>query len=191
MTDPTTACVIYAAKSTIDKHGSIPTQIEDCRKVAKREKWEVVAVHQDEAASAYSGDRGDGLARALEECERLAHERRTCCLIVQHSDRLARGDGREAKHLVEYAIWAIKTGVRIVSVQDPEMLPQGEMALLLAAVGGMRNHQDSKRKSESVQNGLRTRARVEGKLCGGQRPYGYRWTGRKGRRGSRSYPPRR
>ena len=34
--------VIYAAKSTEDKHGSIPTQLEDARKVAGREGWEVI-----------------------------------------------------------------------------------------------------------------------------------------------------
>jgi hypothetical protein len=36
-----------------------------------------------------------------------------------------RGDGRGAKALTEYALWAIKHNVRLVSVQDPEMLPEG------------------------------------------------------------------
>ena len=34
--------MIYAAKSTEDKHGSIPTQLEDCRQMAEREGWTVV-----------------------------------------------------------------------------------------------------------------------------------------------------
>lgn len=32
----TTPAVIYAAKSTEDKHGSIPTQFQDCRQLAAR-----------------------------------------------------------------------------------------------------------------------------------------------------------
>ncbi len=36
----TTFAVIYAAKSTEDKHGSIPTQLEDCRALAERHGWE-------------------------------------------------------------------------------------------------------------------------------------------------------
>jgi hypothetical protein len=49
------------------------------------------------------------------------------------------------------------------------------MALLMSSIGGMRNHQDSARKSKSVQAGLERRARQRGKLNGAPRPYGYRW----------------
>jgi site-specific DNA recombinase len=171
--------ILYAAKSTADPRGSIPTQLADCRALAERERWQVTGEYRDEAFSAYSSDRGPGLARAIAECEQLAKERGACALIVQHSDRLARGNAREAKHLVEYALWAIKAGVTIRSVQDPEMFPEGEMALLLASVGGMRNYQDSKRKAAAVKGGMRRRAE-RGKLCGGMRPYGYDWTGAKG-----------
>jgi site-specific DNA recombinase len=87
--------VIYAAKSTEDKHGSIPTQLDDCRALAERQGWEVAGEFIDEAFSAHKGDRGPGLARALE-----AGERQVATLVVQHSDRLARGDGKKAKHLV-------------------------------------------------------------------------------------------
>jgi hypothetical protein len=37
---------------------------------------------------------------------------------VQHSDRLARGDGRSARHLVEIALWALKVGVTLRCVED-------------------------------------------------------------------------
>ena len=174
MTETLPAAVVYAAKSTEDKHGSIPTQLEDCRARAAREGWSVVAEYQDEAMSAYSGDRGPDLARAMAKCEQLAVEHGTCALIVQHSDRLARGDGKTARHLVEVALWALKHDVRLVSVQDPEMLPEGELALLLSTIGGMRNHQDSKRKSLSVKDGMRRRA-ARGVPTGGAPPFGYRW----------------
>ena len=164
--------VLYAAKSTADLKGSIPTQLEDCRVLALREGLTVASEHQDEAASAYSGSRGPGLTDAMAACERLVIEHGSCALIVQHSDRLARGDGKAARHLVEYALWAGKVGVRIASVQDPEMFPvEGELGLLLSTIGGMRNHQDSKRKSESVKSGKRREAN-RGRWPGGPTPDG-------------------
>ena len=36
-------------------------------------------------------------------------------LIVQHSDRLARGNAKQARHLVEIVTWAIKHDVTIRS----------------------------------------------------------------------------
>src|SRR4051794_7907755 len=41
--------VVYAAKSTEDRHGSIPTQINDCRQMAARHGWEIVGEFSDEA----------------------------------------------------------------------------------------------------------------------------------------------
>src|SRR4051794_32678427 len=87
--------VAYAAKSTDDAHGSIPTQLVDARELAEREGYVVVAEYSDEAASAYSGNRGDDLVAAMAKCETLVAEHGEAVLIVQHSDRLARGDGRQ------------------------------------------------------------------------------------------------
>jgi hypothetical protein len=105
----------------------------------------VVAEYSDENATAYKGNRGPGLERAMGECERLVAESHDVALVVQHSDRLARGDVKQARHLVEYVVWAIKHGVALRSVQDPEMFAEGDMAVVLAGIGGMRNNQDSKR----------------------------------------------
>src|SRR5512146_780659 len=105
--------ILYAAKSTEDIHGSIPTQLADARAFAEREGLEVVAEYWDEAASAYKGDRGPGLAAALEHAERIS-----CSLIAQHSDRLARGDGKRARHLGELYFASYKTGMTLRSVQD-------------------------------------------------------------------------
>ena len=161
-------CVIYAAKSTEDKRGSIGTQLDECRQRAEAEGWEVIGEFTDEAFSAYHGNRGDGLAQAMALCEEAGGD---VGLIVQHSDRLARGNVKDARHLVEYAIWAIKQDVRLVSLQDPEMLAEGDHGLLMSAIGGMRNHQDSKRKAESVKAGIKRR-RAKGKAWG-ECPQGY------------------
>ena len=156
--------IIYAAKSTKDPKGSIPTQLADCRKLAEGEGSPVAAEYQDEAKSAYHGSRGDGLARARAHAERIA----PCVLIVQHSDRLARGDAVQGAHLVEYALWAIKANVRIKSVQDPRACE----SILDAALMGMRNNEDSARKSSSIKDGYR-RTVERGEWRGGILPGGY------------------
>ena len=160
--------VLYAAKSTADLKGSIETQLADGRALAEREGVEVLAEYRDEAASAYSGDRGPKLVAAREHAERLAAERGTAALIVQHSDRLARGDGKRAAHLVEYALWALKSDVKIRSVQDPQTFED----LLYAVVTGQRNHEDSQRKAAATRDGKR-RAFERGEHGGGPVQDGY------------------
>ena len=114
--------VIYAAKSTEDKHGSIPTQLEDCRARAEREGWEVVGEFTDEAFSAYHGNRGPGLERAKALAVATAAEHGRCVLVAQDADRFARGAGDApgaADHLGEVyfamrrqgvALWSVRTG---------------------------------------------------------------------------------
>jgi site-specific DNA recombinase len=158
-----TSAILYAAKSTQDKHGSIGAQLEDCSKMAEREGWRIASTYQDEAISGWTEDRGPGLAEALEHAERVG-----AVLMVQHSDRLARGDGKQARHLVEIALWAMKAGVTIRSVQDPSTFEN----LILAAVMGERNTEDSRRKSEAVKAGLR-RAFERGNFPSGPIPDGF------------------
>jgi hypothetical protein len=167
---PYVPAVAFAAKSTEDTKGSIPDQLADARALADEHGLTIVREFRDEARSAYSGNRGPGLAQAMAECERLVAEHGTCALIVQHSDRLARGDGKVAKHLVEYVLWALKSGVTIRSVQDAQTFGDGD--LLYAVVSGQRNHEDSARKSASVKDGLRRRRDDRQQPVGGV-PFGY------------------
>lgn len=156
--------ILYAAKSTADEHGSIPTQLDDARALAEREGAEVVATYADEAASAWHGNRGPELEAAMNHCAELAPS----WLVVQHTDRLARGDGVRSRHLIELYLWALKAGVSIRSVQDDSTCEN----LILAAVMGERNAEDSRRKSLAVKSGMKRRA-ARG-LYTGRRPYGYR-----------------
>jgi DNA invertase Pin-like site-specific DNA recombinase len=155
--------IVYAAKSTEDIRGSILTQLEDGRAMATREGWKVAGEYLDEAASAWTGDRGPGLAGALAHAERIS----PCVLVVQHSDRLARGDGRTARHLGEIYFWALKAGVEIRSAQDDSTFTNP----LLAFAMGERNAEDSRRKSLAVKAGMRRLAEA-GKFHGGPRPFG-------------------
>jgi hypothetical protein len=56
--------------------------------------------------------------------------------------RLPGGDGRSARHLVEIALWALKAGVGIRTVEAVDTFRD----LLYAVVTGQRNHEDSRRK---------------------------------------------
>lgn len=170
--------VIYAAKSTEDKHGSIKTQHEDARRLADHEGMAVVdPPFKDENRSAFKGNRGQGLEDALAGAERLTAQYGSCALIVQHSDRLARGDGDRSRHLVELVLWARQVGVRLMSVQDPQTFDG--MGLVYAALMGDRNHEDSARKSAAVKDGKRRQAEG-GEHLGGKAPDGYRRNGRGG-----------
>ena len=162
--------IVYGAKSTTDPHGSIETQLADGEALAARDGLEVVGKYSDEARSAYHGNRGDGLAQAMAHAERIA----PCALIVQHSDRLARGDGKQALHVLQYVFWAMDHGVTILSVQDPRTFED----LVNAAVSGSRNFEDSRRKSLAVAAGMKRRA-AKGLHHGGPRPYGYSYVGPK------------
>src|SRR5262245_42547333 len=94
MTHPTTPAVIYAAKSTQDRHDSIPTQLAEARDMADENGWTVVDEFHDEGFSAYSGNRGPGLEAAKVSAARAAAEfGTTAMLIAQAHDRFARGAG--------------------------------------------------------------------------------------------------
>jgi site-specific DNA recombinase len=158
------AAVLYAAKSTKDLRGSIPTQLQDCRSAAEAEGREVVAEYSDEAASAFKGNRGSGLVRAKNDSIRLGAE-----LWVQHSDRLARGDGITADHLAEVWFALRRHGVKLRSVQDDSNLEDAIRVVLI----GERNNEDSKRKGAAVAAGQRRRFE-RGKRLGSKIRDGYR-----------------
>jgi site-specific DNA recombinase len=169
--------ILYAAKSTEDKHGSIPTQLADARAMAEREGCEVVGEYSDEAKSAYSGNRGAGLAAAQEHAAGLAAEGHAVAVFVQHSDRIARGDGIAAAHVVQH-FWAAKRdGYQIRSVQDDSTFSDSADGLM-AFVMGLRNHEDSRRKALATKAGIRRMVRDRA-MHHGRAPLGYRWDGKR------------
>src|SRR4051794_21758620 len=147
------AAVIYAAKSTEDTHGSIPTQLADCRALAEREGWEVVGEFSDEAFSAWKGNRGPDLERAKALAVRTAAERGRCVLVAQDADRFARGsdDSDRADHVGEVYFAMRRRKVDLWTVRS------GRLDLIRATVEGERSTDESGRKSQSVRGGLRRR----------------------------------
>jgi|GEM_PF-1188789 len=172
-TEQRTLAILYAAKSTEDKHDSIPTQLEDARAKAEQEGWEVYDEDSDEGFSAYSGNRGPGLERAKRKAADAARlSGRTAMLVAQHSDRIARGAGDKpgaAHSLVE--IWHAmrRQDVHLRAVQNDSELSDP----VLVAVAAKRDHEDSRRKSEATRAGKRRRFE-KGKTLGGRVHDGYR-----------------
>ena len=147
--------VIYAAKSTEDRKGSIPTQIAECREAVEREgDRTIVGEFSDEGKSAFSGNRGDGLAAAKLRATEAANEHGEAELWVAHTDRLARGDGVAADHLGEIFFAMRKASVRLRSVRDDSNCEDAIRAVLI----GERNTEDSKGKSKAIRAGLRRAA---------------------------------
>lgn len=162
--------VVYAAKSTDDAKGSIERQVADCHSAIEREGGrEVVVTFTDEAASAYKGNRGAGLADAKEAVLTAAEEHGVAELWVQHSDRVARGDGITADHLAEVWFALRRAGVRMRSVQDDGNLEDAIRVVLM----GERNFEDSARKSQAVRSGKNGQME-RGERLGGPQPDGLR-----------------
>jgi DNA invertase Pin-like site-specific DNA recombinase len=156
--------ILYAAKSTKDEKGSIATQLGDAEAAALAEGRAIAGSYEDENESAYHGNRGPELEAALDHAERIGAE-----LWVQHSDRLARGDGVKARHLVQLVFEAKARGIRLRSVEDDASLEN----VVMAAVMGERNTEDSRRKAAATKAGM-DRKRQRGEYIG-HRPYGYKW----------------
>jgi DNA invertase Pin-like site-specific DNA recombinase len=129
--------------------------------MAASQGWEVVADYADEAQSGWLADRGPQLAAAMAHAEEIA----PCALVVQHSDRLARGDGVQARHLVEPLWWGQAHGVELRSKEDDSTFTNP----LLTFAMGERNAEDSRRKSAAVKGGMQ-RATARGQHAGGPRP---------------------
>lgn len=168
--------VLYAAKSTEDKHGSIPDQLDKTRALCEREGWRMLGEFSDEGFSAYSGNRGPELENAKTTAIALGAEHGECLLVALHSDRIARGAGDRpgaADHLVEVVAHLRRHGVRLRTAED-DFFADDRIGLLMAAVQGQRNSEDSRRKSESVAAGLRRRAEQRG-MFSGPAPYGYEY----------------
>jgi DNA invertase Pin-like site-specific DNA recombinase len=165
--------VIYAAKSTEDKHESIPEQLADGREMAAENGWIVVGEFSDAGFSAYSGNRGPDLEKATTAARAAAVGYGTpCMLIAQAHDRFARGAGDAPgapQHLVELWIAMRREDVHLRTVEDDfDMRDVGSVAAI-----GQRAMMDSRRKSKAVKKGI-GRAAKRGKPWGRQAAFGYR-----------------
>jgi site-specific DNA recombinase len=162
--------VIYCRISQ-DREGAglgIERQEADCRALADRLGWEVVAVHTDNDLSAYSGKPRPGYEALLADLRAGAAD----AVVCWHTDRLH----RRPVELEDYIAVCEHAGVPTMTVKaGPVDLasPSGRMvARQLGAVARYEVEHMVERQQRA-----RLQAATDGRWSGGRRPYGYQADG--------------
>jgi site-specific DNA recombinase len=165
----TTLCraAIYTRISQ-DRTGAglgVERQEADCRELAARLGWEIVAVHSDNDLSAYSGKPRPGYRALLADLRAGVAD----AVIVWHTDRLH----RHPSELEEYiSICERPPGIPTQTVKAGELdliTPSGQMvARQLGAVARYEVAHLIERQQRA-----RLQAATAGKWSGGRRPFGY------------------
>lgn len=157
--------ILYAAKSTEDRKDSIGGQLDAIRKaIAAEGDREVIGEHSDENVSGFRKSRGPELEAAIERAKAAAPSELWCF----DPDRLARGNGVEARHLGKLYFDLLEADVKIRAVSGDDDLKDPIRAVLR----GERNTQDSAAKSAHTRAGLERTVRA-GQWRGGILPGGY------------------
>ena len=173
-TAPQTLFVLYAAKSTKDTNDSIASQLAELREHVEEQDGKIVGEpFSEENVSGFKGSRGPELiaAQKLAAMTAAANPNADVVLLAFDSDRFARGDGKQAKHLVHYFLEAQEGGYRLDTVDPDDDLDD----IVSVAVLGQRNNKDSKAKVKHIRRGMKHRAE-RGEFNGGPAPYGLIWT---------------
>jgi site-specific DNA recombinase len=150
-----------------DREGAglgVERQETECRALAERLGWEVVAVHVDNDISAYSGKPRPGY-RAMLDAVRAGQVQ---AVLAWHTDRLH----RRPIELEEFISLAEAKDLQVQTVKAGDLnlsTPSGRMvARMLGAAA--RNEVDQTRDRIRSQ---KRQAAAQGKYRGGPRPYGY------------------
>lgn len=163
-------CVIYAAKSTEDTHGSIADQRRQVLDAITREDGRTdVGSFDEENQSGYRKNRGPQLEAALQAAVAAADEHGEAELWVFHSTRLGRGTGRkgEARALGALLYDLRAKGVTVRSVSDDAFTTNQQM-------WGIASDQASKYSEDLAAHttrGIRQRQRAGDAF--GAIPFGY------------------
>jgi site-specific DNA recombinase len=155
-----------------DREGAglgVERQETDCRELAERLGWEVVAVHADNDLSAYSGKPRPGYQQLLADLRAGTAD----AVICWHTDRLH----RHPSELEEYiAICERPPGIPTQTVKAGELdliTPSGQMvARQLGAVARYEVAHLIER-----QTAARRQAATAGRWAGNKRPFGYQADG--------------
>jgi site-specific DNA recombinase len=170
MTSPSTGqrvAVIYARVSTEEqgKGFSIPTQIEACQTLARRDGYSVPEhyVLIDEGIS------GTTLARpGLRKLRELVHAKAISAVIVHDPDRLSRNLGHQLLMAEEWE----QAAVQLLIVSHP--LEHGPEGWLFFQMRGALAEYERAKTLERTKRGLLGRAKA-GHAYGASVPFGYRY----------------
>ena len=150
---------IYARVSTEDQDPG--NQVRELQAWAQRRGCEVLEVYQ-EAESAWRQGHQAELARLLTDAERGRFD----VVLVWALDRMSREGPLRVLQLVERLR---RSGVQLLSYQEPWTEAPGELGDLLYAVVAWVARWESQRRSERTKAG-QARAKAQGKQIG--RPFG-------------------
>lgn len=157
---------IYARISR-DRAGAglgVERQEADCRALAERLGWQVVAVYVDNDISAYSGRRRPEYERMLDAVR--AGEVRG--VIAWHTDRLH----RRATELEEFVTIAEAHYLEVQSVTAGNVDLSSASGRMVARMLGAAAQHEIDHARERVRR-AKAQAAADGKYRGGMRPYGY------------------
>jgi site-specific DNA recombinase len=159
--------VVYARLSEDHERAeSVPTQISNSTKHAKRMGWEVVSVFKDEGRSGYSGEFRPG----FEDMLTFLSKGDVQVLIARHHDRLTR-NAEDFDRLMKICG---KSKIKISTYTG------GELDLSTASGGFYgfmetgRSWYESAIRSQRVKDAMERVARDGKRTGGGSRPFGYK-----------------
>lgn len=162
--------IIYARISQ-DRAGAglgVDRQREDCLALAATLGWTVVAVHEDNDVSAYSGKRRPGYAALLADLD----AGRADAVLAWHTDRLH----RSPRELEDYVDLCERRGIVTRTVKAGELDLSTPTGRAVARTVGAWARFESEHKADRVRR-AHEQAAVEGRWRGGARPFGWRLDG--------------
>lgn len=151
-------CAIYARVSTTGGRQDLENQLAPLREWAGRLGAEVIVEHVDEC----SGSKGSKDRKALALLLQGAHRRQFDTVLVWALDRLSR---EGIAKLSGYLEALRRSGVRVLSHQEPWLDTSGPVSDLLIAIFGWVAQQERARIRERILAGLE-RAKGKGKILG-------------------------
>lgn len=160
------AAAIYVRISE-DREGAglgVDRQQADCRELAERLGWQVVAVHVDNDVSAYTGKPRPGYRALLDDLR----EGRADAVLVWHTDRLH----RSPVELEEYVEVCERHGVDTHTVKAGQLDLSTASGRMIARQLGNIARYEVEHNVERLQS-KRLEMVTAGKWPGGRRPFGY------------------
>jgi site-specific DNA recombinase len=156
---------IYARISDDRQDGAgVDRQLEDCRALVKRERWQAMEPFVDGSTSAFNGKvrpRYEALIAAVKAGE-------VNRIVVWHIDRLYR-QPRELEDVIDLA----DAGrVQVVTVRAGDLNLGTDAGITMARVAVAFANQESRDKSKRVKR-AKQQARDKGLPSGGPRPFGW------------------
>ena len=162
----TTRAVIYTRISS-DRTGAglgVGSQERDCRELADRLGWTVVAVHSDNDVSAYSGKPRPGYRALLD----ALHGGSADAVLAWHEDRLH----RSTRELEDYIDACEPRGISTHFVRSGVLDLTTASGRMTARIRGAVARGEAEHMRERVE-AAKQRSANAGRWKGGRRPFGY------------------